>query len=238
MRALRASGICAVISAWLTIAIGIYRNPWFVLTRNAFSDLGGPRAADPWIYNSGMLITAALLMAFSAYLLATSRNRVESMGASFASIAGIFLALIGIFHEGTYPHVFVSTWFFVQMDVAIGIWGIGGIVARDRGIGAGSLILAVAAPIIALIVRWPSSAVLEAYGISIIDAWAIAVALRGSRPQRYCADERGAAVPDREAVLHARRYEYEVPLLQLVCAGTHRSAHGPQEDIYLVLPGM
>jgi hypothetical protein len=88
MRVLRASGICAVISAWLTIATGIYRNPWFVLTRNAFSDLGGPRAADPWIYDSGMLITAALLMAFSAYLLATSRNRVESMGASFASIAG------------------------------------------------------------------------------------------------------------------------------------------------------
>ncbi|MFP3284720.1 MAG: DUF998 domain-containing protein [Nitrososphaeria archaeon] len=132
MRVLRASGICAVISAWLTIAIGIYRNPWFVLTRNAFSDLGGPRAADPWIYYSGMLITAALLMAFSAYLLATSRNGVESMGASFASIAGIFLALIGIFHEGTYPHAFVSTWFFVQMDIAIGIWGIGGVLARSR----------------------------------------------------------------------------------------------------------
>gem|GEM_PF-3726993 len=132
MRVLRASGICAVIPAWLTIAIGIYRNPWFVLTRNAFSDLGGPRAADPWIYDSGMLITAALLMAFSAYLLATSRNGVESMGASFASIAGIFLALIGIFHEGTYPHAFVSTWFFVQMDIAIGIWGIGGVLARSR----------------------------------------------------------------------------------------------------------
>lgn len=132
MRVLRASGICAVIPAWLTIAIGIYRNPWFVLTRNAFSDLGGPRAADPWIYDSGMLITAALLMAFSAYLLATSRNGVESMGASFASIAGIFLALIGIFHEGTHPHAFVSTWFFVQMDIAIGIWGIGGVLARSR----------------------------------------------------------------------------------------------------------
>jgi Predicted membrane protein len=38
-------------------------------------------------------------------------------------VAGLFLALIGIYHAGTRPHVFVSTWFFVQMDTALIAWG-------------------------------------------------------------------------------------------------------------------
>ncbi|MGB9733827.1 MAG: DUF998 domain-containing protein [Conexivisphaera sp.] len=178
MRALWASGPCAVAAAWITIALSAARNPWFSVTRNAFSDLGGPRAADPWIYNAGMIATAALLIAFSVYLLWSSGNRVESMGASFAVVGGIFLAMIGIFHEGTYPHVFVSTWFFAQMDMAIALWGAGSMISRRMDVGTLSLALAVGAPIGAMLVRWPSTALLEAYGIAVIDIWALAVALK------------------------------------------------------------
>ncbi|MGC9189640.1 MAG: DUF998 domain-containing protein [Conexivisphaera sp.] len=181
MRALWASGPCAVAAAWITIALSAARNPWFSVTRNAFSDLGGPRAADPWIYNAGMIATAALLIAFSVYLLWSSGNRVESMGASFAVVGGIFLAMIGIFHEGTYPHVFVSTWFFAQMDMAIALWGAGSMISRRMDVGFLSLTLAVGAPIGAMLVRWPSTALLEAYGIAVIDIWALAVALTTCR---------------------------------------------------------
>jgi hypothetical membrane protein len=54
---IRYSGIIAVILAWVVIAVSISVNPWFVFTKNAFSDLGGPYATDPWIYNYGLIIT-------------------------------------------------------------------------------------------------------------------------------------------------------------------------------------
>jgi len=43
----RYSGIMAAVLAWVVIAISISVNPWFVFTKNAFSDLGGPHAVDP-----------------------------------------------------------------------------------------------------------------------------------------------------------------------------------------------
>ncbi|MCG2870075.1 MAG: DUF998 domain-containing protein, partial [Vulcanisaeta sp.] len=122
---IRYSGIIAVILAWVVIAVSISVNPWFVFTKNAFSDLGGPYATDPWIYNYGLIITSVFVDLYSINLLLTSRNKVESFASAFVFVAGLFLALIGIYHAGTRPHVFVSTWFFVQMDMALIALGIG-----------------------------------------------------------------------------------------------------------------
>ena len=88
-------------------------------------------------------------------------------------LAGVFLALIGVYYGGTRPHVFVSTWFFVQMDLALipltlSLW-------RRRGWARGAYLFAVsilAWPVYALVealVGWPSVAAGEAYGIVVID---------------------------------------------------------------------
>lgn len=161
-------GIIAAIVAWIVILIGIWVNPWFMFTRNAFSDLGGPSARYPWIYNYGLMLTAALVLIFSIHLIQYSRNKLETVGASFISIAAIFLALIGVFHEGTYPHVFVSTWFFAQFDLATIVWGLGSAMMGSKE-GWGEFLMGLASPIPALLIRWPSAATLEAYGIIIID---------------------------------------------------------------------
>ncbi|WP_054857137.1 DUF998 domain-containing protein [Vulcanisaeta sp. JCM 16159] len=165
------TGIIAAVLAWLFIAISISVNPWFIFTKNAFSDLGGPYATDPWIYNYGLIITSIFIDLYSINLLLVSRNKVEDFASAFVFIAGLFLALIGIYHEGTRPHVFVSTWFFTQMDIALITWGIGSLMAKDRRLGLFSLLLGIIAPLIALIVPWPSAATEEAYGIVVIDLW-------------------------------------------------------------------
>ncbi len=166
------TGVIAAVLAWLFIVISISVNPWFVFTRNAFSDLGGPYATDPWIYNYGLITTSVFVDLYSINLLLISRNKIEDFASAFVFIAGLFLALIGIYHAGTRPHVFVSTWFFTQMDMALITWGgVGSLIARDRRLGLFSLLLGVIAPAIALIIPWPSAATEEAYGIVVIDLW-------------------------------------------------------------------
>ncbi|WP_297125301.1 DUF998 domain-containing protein [Thermococcus sp.] len=51
------------------------------------------------------------MLAFSIYLIRVAKNKVQTIGGAYISISAIFLALIGVFHSGTQPHVFVSTYF-------------------------------------------------------------------------------------------------------------------------------
>ncbi len=174
---LRYTGITAAILAWIVIAVSISVNPWFIFVKNAFSDLGGPRATDPWIYNYGLIVTSVFVDLYSINLLLISRNKVESFASAFVFVAGLFLALIGIYHAGTRPHVFVSTWFFTQMDISLITWGLGSLMAKDKGLGLFSLLLGVLSPIPAIMVPWPSAATEEAYGIVVIDVWVIVMTI-------------------------------------------------------------
>jgi len=79
----------------------------------------------PWIYNYGLITTGLVIMLYSAYLVYSSRGRLEAVGSGYVFIGGIFLALIGFFPGGTRPHIFVSTYFFVQMGLAILAMGLG-----------------------------------------------------------------------------------------------------------------
>ena len=100
-----------------------------------------------------------------------SRNRVEAYASGFTTLMGIFLALIGVFPSGTKPHVFISTWFFIQGDLAILTWGAGLLARGWRRIAIFLLTLAVASPLIGFGVDWPSAAVAEAFGIVVLDIW-------------------------------------------------------------------
>ncbi|MGB9729777.1 MAG: DUF998 domain-containing protein [Thermoprotei archaeon] len=168
---LRFSGPIAAILAWITIGVSVYYNSWFAFNANAFSDLGGPRATNPWIYNYGLIVTAIFVIMYSLYLILDSLNKLEIVGGSFIFIAGMFLSLIGIYHAGTRPHVFVSTWFFIQMDLAILTYGLGLVLEKIKYYGIISIMLSIIGPITTVIIRWPSVAMMEAYGILIIDIW-------------------------------------------------------------------
>ncbi len=169
------AGPAAVALAWIVIVVSVALNPWFSLWSNAFSDLGGPSANDPWVYNYGMISVASLIVIYGGCMVMGGLNRLHYVGGSFFMVAGLFLALVGVYHEGTYPHVFVSHWFFYQSDLSVLAWGLGSIRAQSRFTGCLELSIAVVGPIVAAALRWPSAATLEAYGIVLIDAFALLV---------------------------------------------------------------
>lgn len=161
----------AVFSAWITIFLSVSKNPWFNVFKHALSDLGGPRAVDPWIYNVGLIVTGALASTYATYLAKTSTSKISTYASSFIFIAGIFLALIGLFPSGTHPHVFVSTWFFIQMWMALVASTIDFLFKKQLIPGLTLLSLSTIGPLGALLVKWPSVALLEIYGIIIINAY-------------------------------------------------------------------
>jgi len=170
---LRFFGILAAILGWIVIFISISVNPWFIFIRDAFSDLGGPNANMPWIYNYGLIITGLIIFLYSFAQLSDSTNKVESFASGYTSLMGIFLMLIGIFPSGTRPHIFVSTWFFIQGDLSILTWGIGLVIRRWMKIGLIFIIIGIISPLIGFGVEWPSAATVEAFGIIILDIWII-----------------------------------------------------------------
>jgi len=161
-----------MISFLITAILSSYFNPWFNFFKNAFSDLGSPNANMPWIYNYGLIITAIFIMLYSSYIIAKSKNKLEIVSGSFFFIAGIFLVLIGYLHEGMPYHGFVSVYFFTQSDFAILAWSLG-VLRRNIKLGITFLLIGLIAPLISVILPWPSAATVEAFGIIIISIWAI-----------------------------------------------------------------
>lgn len=171
-------GLAGMAVAWVVILVAAVLNPWFAFTGNAFSDLGGPGASMPWIFNGGMMITGALICIYSWSLVVFSENKTETTGSVFFLVSGFFLVMIGFFHEGTYPHLFVSYWFFMQSLLAILAWGAGFVLDRKKRTGMLLLLLGIVSTIVAAVVPWPSVAAIEAFGIVVIDLWTVLMAFQ------------------------------------------------------------
>jgi len=145
-------GFASGVVFWIVTILSIAANPCFSVTTNAFSDLGASSANAPWIYNYGLVVAGGVALLYSVALMDWSTNKVEVAGSAFMVVAGIFLALIGIYPSGTRAHTFVSLWFFLQADLAIASWGIGLMVAKKRLLGILSIAVAILAPVGAEIV--------------------------------------------------------------------------------------
>jgi len=176
----RFSGVAASATFWVFTAASIASNPWFDFYRDAFSDLGGPRASSPWIYNLGLVVSSVFLWVLSIHMVYSSRSKLETVAGSYLSIAAVFLALIAIYPAGTRPHVFVSTWFFVQAFLGALIYGVAMLrVAKKLSY---SIFTIFALGLAGSLAKWPSAASLEAYEIVLLTAFAILYALR-ARPR-------------------------------------------------------
>lgn len=155
IRLLRFIGIFAIIYAWGIILTCVYINPWFIFTEHAFSDLGASTANNPWLYNYGMISIGILIILYSIYLIHVSKDKLVTIGSAYLLIAGIFLMLVGIYPAGTRPHVFVSTYFFLQFDLVIILWSLGAYKVNRDIITLSSLLIGLVAPIIGFSVPWP-----------------------------------------------------------------------------------
>ncbi|MEM0140375.1 MAG: DUF998 domain-containing protein [Ferroplasma sp.] len=170
------SGISAIVLIWIIIFLSAYLNPWFGITHNALSDLGGgnsilnnhPAPAYPYIYNAGLMITGVLIAIFAISAISFSSNKIINAGYSFFIISALFLALIGIYHEGTYPHDFVSIWFFILSSISYFVIAFG-IVLKIKKIGAAMIIVNLLSWILYATIPWQSVAEDEIFGIAIIE---------------------------------------------------------------------
>ncbi len=175
-------GVIAAAAAWLVIGASWALNrDWFIFTEHAFSDFGGQGARYPWLYNYGLIAVGSLIVLFTACPYRLAGHRLEAFGSGLLFTAGLFLALIGAFPAGTRPHVFVSTWFFIQMDMALIALSLGAYKAtRDPLTRLAAVVSAAAFPVyilLEILVGWPSAAVSETYGIIIIDTAVILLTL-------------------------------------------------------------
>jgi hypothetical membrane protein len=187
-------GILAIIAAWITIILAISVNPWFRLTSNALSDLGGgnlinnghPSPAYPEIYNYGMIITGVLIGFFSLSMIEKVQNKGEIIGFSFFIIGGLFLALIGIYHEGTYPHDFVSIWFFIISSISFFVVGIASLSKKYYRFGIALIGINLLSWIAYSVIPWQSVAEDEIFGVLVIDLLVIITLYSFSK--RWAAD--------------------------------------------------
>jgi len=167
------AGLAAALTAWSTFAYTISVNPWFMFTEHAFSDLGGQGAFRPGVYNVGMMASGLLVMFYSLRCVQDAVNKLETVGGAFLAVAGAFLVFIGVSPSGTEAHGFVSFWFFAQADLAIMAWGLGLVTRGERDLGVVVAGLGFLSPVVAYLVPWPSTAMLEAFGIVVMNIWVV-----------------------------------------------------------------
>jgi hypothetical membrane protein len=167
------SGLAAALTAWGTFAYAISVNPWFMFTSHAFSDLGGPGAFYPGVYNIGMMASGFLIGLYSLRCIEDAVNKLETVGGAFLAVAGVFLVFIGVYPSGTEAHNFISFWFFAQADLAIMAWGLGLISRGEKELGLVVSGLGFVSPVVAYLVPWPSTAMLEAFGIVVMNLWVV-----------------------------------------------------------------
>ena len=170
-------GIISGLSGWIVILVSIRLNPWFIITEHAFSDLGGRLASNPWVFNKGMIFIGIMIIVYGYNLTKLSLNRMSKLGSLFTILTGLALLLIGIYPSGTSPHYLVSIWFFAQGDLSIGAWGLG-LWDERKYMAWVFLTLSILGPIGAIIVNWPSIAIVEAYGILLMNIWTVLMSRR------------------------------------------------------------
>jgi len=175
------TGLIAPLVAYSGILTAIYVNrAWWRLTDNAISDLGKVGLPHNWLLNVPLVITAALGIYYASGLLGMARNGVESAGIWTLTAGFVFLALIGLFPEGTSPHYYVSWGFFLTAGFGLLIAGVGIGLAGDREMLHFTVVLFVLAWILALwaMRTFRGVAIPEFIGALTITLWHYAVLLR------------------------------------------------------------
>ena len=172
-RSQRLAGICTPLIGLGGVFVAIIINrSWWSITDNAISDLGRVSLPYNWIMNISLII-AALLGIYYATALFEGMNNIGKLGIGIFIMGLAFLALIGIFPEGTGPHYHVSVGFFVSCSVGMLIAGIGFYIEGDKPFGSFTTLLFIIGWLLAFLAmrRFRGVAIPEFIGIFIIVGW-------------------------------------------------------------------
>ncbi len=168
------AGIFAPIIALAGIGTAIFINrSWWRLTDNAISDLGKLGLPYNWVLNVSLIVSAVLAGYYSLGLLKEASNTVEKLGIGLFLTGIFFLALIGIFPEGTGPHYYVSWGFFIFASLGFLITGIGMGLSGEKGLAVFSVAIFAVGWALALWAknRFPGIAPAEFVGVFGVILW-------------------------------------------------------------------
>lgn len=118
-------GMLTPVVGFIMVFLAISQAPWFSWTLNALSDLGVD-GFEAVLFNSGLPLTGAVMMMFSAGLFElTKGSTVGRAGSAVHFASAVLLILIGVINETIKPwHYVVSFAFFASLAVMLAIMGV------------------------------------------------------------------------------------------------------------------
>ncbi|WP_136715135.1 DUF998 domain-containing protein [Halorientalis salina] len=182
------AGVVAPAFTLGAVVLATLLSPSFSWTGNALSNLGGTvsdasTSLTRAVFNGGLVGGGLVGLGFGYALLRSVRNRVELAGVGLFGLVLLAMALIGVFPEGTDPHVPAAVGFYVLLSVALWTYGIGNVLAgaRTRGLAtvAGGLLNTGAWTVWTVTgeVMRPGLALPEIVGATVFGVWAVATAV-------------------------------------------------------------
>ncbi|ASJ15816.1 hypothetical protein A3L04_01370 [Thermococcus chitonophagus] len=161
-----------VISVGGVLLSYLIHRDWWRITKNAISDLGKVGLPYNWVMNVSLIIGALLLMIFSASMIVKSEKLQWKISFGVYLLGMFFLALVGIFPEGTSPHYEVSWGFFIFTFLAVLATSISLLLEGDKT-GIFGLVVFVVGAALSLwaLHRFEGVAVAETIGVIAFLVW-------------------------------------------------------------------
>ncbi len=172
---LATSGLASLAVGWATVLVSIALNPWFNVLQGALSDMGAVGRPYAWVFNGGLMASGVLLALYSLWFIFYGRDGLEAACGGVLLVDGIHLFLIGLYPEGTEPHLWVSLEFFLLIPLAMILEGASLARRRLRGLAVISLGLALGGLALEALLAWPSIATRELFAVACMSVWVAAL---------------------------------------------------------------
>lgn len=170
-------GVLAPVVGFVMIFLAIGTAPWFSWTGNALSDLG-VEGLTAVLFNSGLAMTAAVMMAFSLGLYELTRgSRVGTLSFLLMLAASGWLLGIGRFPETAGRiHYYFSVAFFVTLPLALAAFTVHTRRAGPRWLANLTAACGLAAAVV-WAPDWSAVAIPEALSALAVGVWSSATGL-------------------------------------------------------------
>ena len=113
-------GVLAVLfplTIYVTIIVAVLNAPWFNIYANALSDLGIHEGSSA-IFNTGIFLSGLIYAFYTLMKLKNTETLTDKVGRIILLIAGVSLALVGVFPKNIKPFHAIFAWgFFILFPI-------------------------------------------------------------------------------------------------------------------------
>ena len=142
-RAAALAGVVGPLVGLVATLVATALSPTFRWTGSALSDLGATGAANPRLFNVGLVAAAVLTVAFAWVVWAGADHHLQRVGATAFAASMVALGLVGAFPAGTALHLPAAIAYFVLLTFALWLHGTGTALAGAVGRGLVSIWLGI-----------------------------------------------------------------------------------------------